>query len=190
RLPVVERVKFDKKLKNKCAQANTILGNYCYSYQSPKRVPMALLSNILAGPGMNSRLNMQLREHHGLSYNIESNYTTYQDIGLFSIFFSSDHSKTDFAVEMIFRELDNLRKKKMGTLQLSHAKKQLIGQVAIDNDSNSNILFPMAKSFMNYGKVETFKEVVSLIDGISADDLLEVANEIFVFDDFSFIKYE
>lgn len=189
RVPFVGKTKFDKVVKKKSLQANTIIGNYCYSYSDPKRVPMFLLSNVLAGPGMNSRLNMQLREHHGLSYNIESNYTTYQDTGLFNIFFSSDHEKVDFAVDMIFRELENVKKNKMGVLQLSRAKKQLIGQVAIENSSNANLLFPMAKSFMNYGKAETFKEIVALVDAITAQDIMEVANEIFVRDDFSSIKY-
>lgn len=189
RVSFPDSVKFDKVVKKKGMQANTIIGNYCYSYSNPKRVPMFLVSNILAGPGMNSRLNMQLREHHGLSYNIESNYTTYQDTGLFSIFFSSDHEKVDFAVDMIFRELDNMRTRKMGVLQLSRAKKQLIGQVAIESSSYSNLLFPTAKSFMNYGKAETFKETVALIEAITADDVMEVANEIFVRDKFSSIKY-
>lgn len=189
RLAFAEKVQFDKVVKKKCSQANTITGNYCYSYSDPKRVPMFLVSNILAGPGMNSRLNMELREHHGLSYNIESNYTTYQDVGLFSIFFSSDHEKVDFALDMIFKELDLLKNKSMGVLQLSRAKKQLIGQVAIESDSNSNLLFPMAKSFMNYGKAETFKETVALIESITASDVLEVANEIFDRDKFSTIKY-
>ena len=189
RVPFPDSVKFDKVVKKKGMQANTIIGNYCYSYSNTKRVPMFLVSNILAGPGMNSRLNMQLREHHGLSYNIESNYTTYQDTGLFSIFFSSDHEKVDFAVDMIFRELDNMRNRKMGVLQLSRAKKQLVGQVAIESSSYSNLLFPTAKSFMNYGKAETFKETVALIEAITADDVMEVANEIFVRDKFSSIKY-
>ena len=189
RLPFGGKTKFDNVVRKKSLQANTIIGNYCYSYSDPKRVPMFLVSNILAGPGMNSRLNMQLREHHGLSYNIESNFTTYQDTGLFSIFFSSDHEKVDFAVDMIFRELDSMKNNKLGVLQLSRAKKQLIGQVAIECSSNSNLLFPTAKSFMNYGKAETFKETVALIEAITADDVMEVANEIFVRDDFSSIKY-
>ncbi len=189
RIAFSDKVHFDKVVKKKCSQANTILGNYCYSYTDTKRIPMFMLSNILAGPGMNSRLNMQLRERHGLSYNIESNFATYQDSGLFSIFFSSEHEKVDFAIDMIFKELDAFREKEMGILQLSRAKKQLIGQVAIDNDSNSNMLFPMAKSFMNYGRVETFKETVALIEAITAKDILEVANEIFVRDNFSTIKY-
>lgn len=189
RQPLMERVQFDKIVKKKCSQANTIVGNYCYPYSNPKRVPMYLLSNILAGPGMNSRLNMQLREHHGLSYNIESNYTTYQDVGLFSIFFSSEHEKVDFALDMIFRELTLLKEKQLGVLQLSQAKKQLIGQVAIENDSNSNLLFPMAKSYMNFGKAETFKDVVAMVEAITASDVMEVANEIFDRDKFSTIKY-
>lgn len=189
RIPFAGFSQFNKVVKKKGIQSNTILGNYCYSYSEPKRVPMFLVSNILAGPGMNSRLNMQLREHHGLSYNIESNFTTYQDIGLFSIFFSSDSEKVDMAVDMIFRELDLLRTKAMGTLQLSRAKKQLIGQVAIEGSSNANLLFPTAKSFMNYGKVETFKETAALIESVTAQDIMEVANEIFVRDKFSSIKY-
>lgn len=189
RLPFADSVKFDKVVKKKGMQANTIIGNYCYSYNNPKRYAMSLLSNILAGPGMNSRLNMQLREHHGLSYNIESNFTTYQDTGLFSIFFSSDHEKVDYAIDMIFKELDDMCKRKMGVLQLSRAKKQLIGQVAIECSSYANLLFPTAKSFLNYGKVETFKEMVALIDAIGADEVIEVANEVFVRDKFSSIKY-
>ena len=37
-----------------------------------KRTGLYLLNNILGGPGMNSRLNLALRERRGLVYNVEA----------------------------------------------------------------------------------------------------------------------
>lgn len=44
-----------------------------------------LLSNILAGPAMNSILNSILREKHGWVYGVESSYTQYADTGILAI---------------------------------------------------------------------------------------------------------
>jgi len=43
-------------------QAHVIYGNTNFSLFDDKRVGMYLLNNILGGPGMNSRLNVSLRE--------------------------------------------------------------------------------------------------------------------------------
>lgn len=190
RLPFRNNIKFEKIQKNAHThQSNCVLGNYAYSYSNPKRLPLFLLSNILAGPGMNTRLNLSLREHHGLSYNIESNYSTYEDTGLFSIYFSSDKDKVDNAINLIFKELENIKTKKMGTLQLSRAQKQLIGQVAIESEVNSSTLFSMGKSFMIYNKAEGLQETMAMINSITAEQIMEVANEIFDRDKFSTLIY-
>ena len=63
-------------------QAHCVLGNVAYAADHPQRSSLFLLNNILGGPGMNSRLNLNIREKYGFAYNIESSYTPYTDTGI------------------------------------------------------------------------------------------------------------
>ena len=56
-----------------------------------RRMALYLLNNILGGPGMNARLNVSLRERHGLVYTVESTMVTYSDTGLWSVYLSLIH---------------------------------------------------------------------------------------------------
>jgi predicted Zn-dependent peptidase len=170
-------------------QAHCMIGNYAYTYNDPKRLPLFLLSNLLAGPGMNSRLNMILRERRGISYNIESNYSAYEDTGNFNIYFGSDKENIDYALELIFKEFDSLKTKKLGPLQLNKAKKQLIGQIAIGSEIHSNMLLTLGKSYLIYNQVETLKQTIREVESVTSEQLIEVANEIFDRDKFSKLVY-
>ena len=64
-------------------QCHVLLGNVAYDFSHPKRMGLHLLNNILGGPGMNSRLNMSLREKNGIAYNIDSSYSPYYGTGVF-----------------------------------------------------------------------------------------------------------
>lgn len=190
RKKIDNKIVFTKERKLKTHQSHCIIGNYAYSYREAKRLPLFLINNMLAGPGMNSRLNMILREKKGLSYTVESSYNPYEDIGLFSIYFGSDRNNIEYALELIFKEFDKLRTKSLGTLQISRIKKQLIGQLSIGNEFHSNVLMGLGKSIIAYGQVETLKETISEIEKVSAQDILEVANEILVKEMFSKLLYK
>jgi predicted Zn-dependent peptidase len=66
-------------------QDHCIIGNVAYNIKDKRRIGMFLLNNLLGGQGLNSRLNLSLREKNGLAYNVESNYNAYLDTGVFSI---------------------------------------------------------------------------------------------------------
>jgi predicted Zn-dependent peptidase len=140
---------------------------------------MYLLNNVLGGPGQNSRLNLALRERTGYAYNVESSYTPYSDTGVFSIYFGSDKSNFERSLEMLHNELNILRNKKLGVQQLAKAKRQLIGQLAISAENSESLMLSVARSYLFYNSVESFKEVNAKIERITADDLLRIANENF-----------
>ena len=71
-------------------QNHCIIGNIAYDLKDERRMGMFLLNNILGGQGLNSRLNLSLREKNGLAYNVESGYNPYFDTGIFSIYFGTD----------------------------------------------------------------------------------------------------
>ena len=167
------------QVKKRIQQSHCILGNLAYSIKDEKRIPFYFLNNILGGPGMNSRLNLALREKTGLAYNVESNYNFYSDCGLFTIYFSTEHTQLEECLHIIKKTLKQLQEQKLGTLQLSNAKTQLIGQLAIANESNLNDMLSMGRSFLHQIPLETEEEIYRKLEVITAEELLEIANEQF-----------
>ena len=167
-----------KKSDKDTNQAHVMIGGRSYSLHDPKRKILGLLSNILGGPGMNSRLNISLREKRGYVYNVESSTTTYTDTGLFSIYFGSDKQNAEKCVKLIHAELKKLKETKLSTVQLANAKKQLMGQIGVSKDNHENMSLSLGKSFLHYNHINSVEETFSRINSISSDQILEVANEI------------
>jgi predicted Zn-dependent peptidase len=145
--------------------------------RNKKRLSLVLLNNLLGGQGLNSRLNLSLREKYGYAYNVESSFTPYFDTGVLSIYFGTDKDKFDKSLKLVHKELSKLRTQKLGPLQLKRAKDQMIGQIAISTDSNENLLFTLGKSYLLFDKFEDLKNVNAKINAITANQLMEVANE-------------
>jgi predicted Zn-dependent peptidase len=159
-------------------QAHCVTGNLAYDVNSPGRVPLALLTNILGGPGMNSRLSLSLREKNGYAYNIESQYTSYSDTGIFTTYFGCEKDSYEKCLKLVYKEFDKVRRQKLGTLQLSRAKKQLIGQVAIAAENNEHLMLSMGKNILVYDRVDSLEDIARMIEDVNSSQLLEIANEV------------
>ena len=170
--------------------AHCLTGNQAYGQNDKKRFALLLLSNLLGGPTLNSRLSMSLREKHGYAYTIESYYQPYSDTGIFGIYFGTEQKLVDKSLSLIKKELRLLNEKKLGTIQLHRAKKQIEGQVAINGESFLNEMLGIAKSHLIYDQVQSMEELLKQIERITTEDLLEVANEILDHNQFSTLLYQ
>lgn len=179
-----------RSIKRRNHQVHCVLGNEAYGADDHYKTAMVLLNNILGGPGLNSRLNMAVREKHGFCYNIESHYQPYSDTGIFSIYLGTDHENIDKAVSLVMRELSLLREKRLGSLQLKRAKQQLQGQVAISFESNLNEMLSLGKSVLLYDRIDTIAQINEKIEKVSASDLMHVANEIMQPQQLSMLMYK
>lgn len=160
-------------------QAHVMIGSRGYNAYNEKRTGLYVLNNLLGGPGMNSRLNLALRERRGLVYNVEANLTSYTDTGVFCIYFGTDPEDVDRCVKLVHKELKKLRDNKLSTAQLAAAKKQIIGQIGVAGDNFENNALDMGKTFLHYGKFEKPEEVFRRIEALTAEQLLDIANEMF-----------
>lgn len=158
--------------------AHIITGGRTYSMYSEKKFPMFLLNNILGGPGMNSRLNVSLREKHGLVYNVESGITSYTDTGVFAVYLGTDRKNRDRTISLVEKEMAGLRTKKLTATQLTVAKKQAIGQLGIASDNREQVFLGLGKSFLHHNSYEVLSEVFRKIENITSEQILEVANDI------------
>ena len=159
-------------------QSHCIIGNLAFELRDQRRTAMFLLNNIIGGQGLNSRLNMSLREKNGLAYNVESNYTPYFDTGILSIYFGTDPQNLEKSISITLAELTKLRTLKLGTVQLSKAKSQIKGYLARGFENHESLMLSHGKSILAFNRIEPVEEIISKIDEISGSDLLAIANEV------------
>ena len=169
---------FERRVVKHTHQNHCIIGNRAYSIRDARRLPLALLVNILGGPCANSLLNVVVREKHGLSYNIEANYTSYADSGIVAVYFSSDNGNADLCLELIDSQIKKLQQSYITPRQLSMAKRQFMAQLAISMEGNEGYMLGLGKSLLVHDEVDTFEDICRKIDAISAAQLVEVANEV------------
>lgn len=128
---------------------------------------------------MNARLNLSLRERHGLVYTVESTMASYSDTGVWSVYFGCDPHDVNKCLRLVHHELDKVMSKPLSDSQLRAAKRQLKGQIAIACDNREQFALDFGKSFLHYGNERDLDTLFRRIDAISAKDIQEVALELF-----------
>lgn len=159
-------------------QAHCIIGCGAYDVHASDKLAFILLNNILGGPTMNNLLGLNIRERHGISYNLESHYQAFSDSGLFQIYVSTEKKQMERAIRLIHKELEKLRTKPLGIRQLHAGKNQLKGQIALGTEGGLNTVLGIAKSVLVHDRIEDLEDIMSAIDQITEQDLLHVANEV------------
>ena len=190
RQPFTDYTPQELSVHKKNAQTNVMRGCPAYSVRDDKRVPFLLLNNLLGGQGMNTRLNVAVREKRGLAYALESNYTSFSDTGLFAIYFGCEEYHRQQCMEVILKELKRLRDESLGTMQLYYAKKQLVGQIALSNEAQLNEMLALGHTALFFEEVDTIEESIREIEAVTASQILEVANEILCPEKFCVLQFK
>ena len=170
-------------------QSHCLIGTRAYGAKDKKARSLILLNNILGGPGLNSRLNLGIREKYGYTYSIESNYHLYSDTGIFSIYFGTDKRHLKKVKNLIYKECDRFINTPLTERQLSKAKRQLLGQFYISQENNCSLMLSMAKSLSVHNEVDTVSDVRAKIEGISSEDIQTIAQAVFNKDQFSILEF-
>jgi predicted Zn-dependent peptidase len=170
-------------------QVHYLMGCNAYDFNHKYRPGLSLLNNILGGPAMNNRLSMRIREKHGIAYHVDSNYSPFSDTGIFTIYLGTEKVNLEKSKHLIWQELNELKRVRMSARQLSDAKKQIIGQIALAQDSGSAIMFNIAKSLQLFGKIDTLEEIFEKVHQISGEELHDISNDIFKHDRMCSVTY-
>ena len=171
------------------SQAQCAMGQPAYALLDDRRLAFFMLINLLGGPGMNSRFNLSLREKYGFVYSIEGNYTPYLDTGFMGIFFGTEPKQLAKSISLINKELKKVREVPLSTLQLHQTKVQLMGQLAMSEESNMSFMLMMAKSLLDTGKVDSLAEIFAEIHDITSIQLQDIAQEMFNPENFSYLTF-
>ena len=160
-------------------QAHVMIGRAGYGAKDDRRIALYFLNNILGGPGMNSRLNIALREHKGLVYTVESSLTNYTDTSTWAIYFGCDAEDVEKCLKIVREEMDRLMNEPLTERQFQAALKQIKGQIGVACDNFENYVLDMAKAYLHYNKFEGMKDTIEHLEKTTPQLLQEVAREMF-----------
>jgi len=166
-----------KIIEKDIQQVHTILGRVTYGYKDEMRTGISVF-NQLFGEGSSSRLFQAVREKNGIAYQVNSFLNSFYDVSTFGVYLSTNEKMMDKALDIIYKEFKKIKEKKISSRELDKAKESLKGSLILSLESTSNRMIRMAQSEIYFDKIKTVEESISKIETITANDILEIANEL------------
>ncbi|MFT5861254.1 MAG: putative Zn-dependent peptidase [Flavobacteriaceae bacterium] len=189
-IPIAQMSSFQVREKKSNFQTHTILGGIAPSFNDESRRAMTLVTNLLGGPALNSRLILSIREKYGYAYNVEASFMPYADTGFWNIYVGTDKKYLNKSIQLIHDELKLICDTPLTNKELEDAKEQLKGHMALSLDSNLELMFNLGKSVLIFGKVDPMDVVYNHIDSITTEQTQKIAQECFQPERISSLIYE
>ncbi|MDP9018822.1 MAG: insulinase family protein [Candidatus Eremiobacteraeota bacterium] len=140
--------------------------------------PFLVLNTILGSGGeMTSRLMQELRVQRGLVYGVSSDYIAYPDRGILEFHFSAVPSRVREAASLLKAEIVRARTVAPTADELSRAKKYIIGDTVISEDSLSGVASLINNIGTNDLPIDYYQTRGAIFNRVTADDVLRVAQE-------------
>lgn len=160
-------------------QVHYITGTPGFALPHPERFSLVLLNNLLGGPGMNSKLNLNIREKYGYTYTIESGYHSYSDSGLFHIYFATDVKNFEKTLDLLNKELIKVSSENIPQRQFNQYKDQLTGQILMAQENRMSVLLSVAKGYLYFNRIVPLQEVLDRIAALKPADIRQTASKLF-----------
>jgi predicted Zn-dependent peptidase len=114
----------------------------------------------------------------------------YSDTGIWSIYFGCDPKDVERCRRLIRKELNIMMQTPLSRTRLTAAKRQLKGQIAIACDTREQFALDFGKSFLHYGWERNIDHLFQNIDQVTADEIQQVAQELFAPDRLTTLIYQ
>lgn len=166
-------------LQKNTHQAHVIVGGRSFAGTDERKYAAILLNNILGGPGMNSRLNVSLRERAGLVYSVDAYLSTYPDAGMWNVYFGCNAADVERCIRRVEKELHILASQALTPRQLEAAKRQLCGQISVADNSFESRALAIGRTFAHYATLADTAETIARIRALTSADLLDAAQRLY-----------
>ena len=175
RITPIETSVFNKTINIDSHQAHTIVGKQLFSMHDDRRYAAFLLNNILGGPGMNSLLNVAIREKRGYAYTVESSLSLLSDCGFFEIYFGSDEHHVAPSLRIINRTIEELATKPLSEKNLQAAKRQYLGQLLVSSENKEAMALSLGKTYLYHNNIMTDSQLAEQINALTAQQIMDCA---------------
>lgn len=152
----------------------------CYeapSYNDKYYYATNILNTIL-GETMSSKLFQVLREEHGLCYNVYSDFQSYHDNGILTIYVGTDKENVKASSDLITDVLKKLLDDSITQEELEDAKSHIITSFLMASESNQNKMTRNARSLMFHNELVTNEKFEQNINMIEIEDIKEATKSL------------
>ena len=158
-------------------QTHAVLGTVTPGIADASRHAVSLFANIIGGPGMNSLLNVELRERRGLVYSVEATTSMYTLCGLLTVYFGCDSEDIGRCRDICRRVFRSIADGKFTGRHLDKAKKQYLGQLAIASENRENRIMAAARAASFRGEVASLEMTAEAIHSVTLNEIQALANK-------------
>ncbi len=168
-------------------QVHITLGATGAAMNDERRWTYIVLNTVLGG-SMSSMLFQEAREKLGLVYSIYSYLSSYRDCGVLGMYAAATPKNIHKTIEVIGRQMNRLRHGDLGDVSLEDVRTQIKGNLLLSRESTISRMSSLAKNEMYYNREVTVEEVIDNIQAVSMDDIVALANDIFVLDQITVVS--
>jgi predicted Zn-dependent peptidase len=168
-------------------QVHFTLGTTGSAMNDERRWAYIVLNTMLGG-SMSSMLFQEAREERGLVYSIYSFLYAYRDSGALAIYTACTPENVNKTLEVISTQMKRLKAGDLKDIKLEDIKAQIKGNLLLSRESSVNRMSSMAKNEIYYGREVTVEEVVEKLQAVCLEDIVSLANDIFVEDKITFVS--
>ncbi len=153
-------------------QANISMNQPFVKRPHPDYYPAAVASFILGGGSFTSRLMNRVRSDEGLAYSVYSSVgNDYRDTAMTTIALQTKVESVDFALKLIYEEIDKLAMEGPQAEELEQAKKSLIESLPSLFDSPASTASIFAKGELLGKTDDHYLDYVKEINAVTADQV-------------------
>ncbi len=159
-------------------QVHLVIGFPAPRQTDPRFYAVNMLASLLA-QGRCSRFFHAIREQSGLVYSINADYSPSESDGDFVIYATTSRANAAEVRRLILRELDRLKNEVVAETEVNRFKEQFLYNYFIASETSSDRAHMLAGQFMALGHPLSQEERQAEIQRITAQQLREVANDLF-----------
>jgi predicted Zn-dependent peptidase len=140
---------------------------------------IAVLSSVLIGDGMSSRMYRSIREEEGLAYSIYSNIQGYSTKGIFYLYTACQSDKRKKAIDKINENINNLLAEGVNDSEFNRAKTMLKSGFIMEMEDLSARINFYAKHKILYGELKNIQESIKIITDTNINEINEFHKSLF-----------
>jgi predicted Zn-dependent peptidase len=159
-------------------QMHICLSSRGLSITDPRRYACSLLNTILGG-NMSSRLFQEIRERRGLAYSLYSFISSHVDTGMFGFYVGVHPKQARETIRLVLNEINRIKDEPVDSTELKDAMEYTKGSLLLATESADNQMVRNAQNEIHFGKDIALDTIIEKIEAVTADEILDLANELF-----------
>jgi predicted Zn-dependent peptidase len=165
-------------IERETEQAHLCLAMPALPYSTERRYVQSTIEAILSS-GMSSRLFQEIREKRGLVYSVFGYFRPYADVGQGVLSAGTDLERVEETIEALVGELRKLRDVRVPEDELRRTKDLREGRLLMGFEDSRSVAAWIGSQEATYGEIKTPEEVMEKIEAVTAEDVQDLAQELF-----------